>query len=405
MRVVITGLGAISALGSGADALSDALEAGRSGVTAQPGSPAHGLAPFAAASIAAPLGAAMPPAQRNLYDRHSLMALEAAAQAWAQAGLPAQASDPERAAVAWGTGLGGSVSLEASYQQMFTASPPRIHPYTIVRVMANSAGSHLAMKHQLRAAQFAVSNACASSAQAIGEALWLLRTGRADVALVGGSEAMLNTGSVLGWAAMGVMAPLDPDAPEQSCRPFDDARKGLVLGEGAAALVIETEAHALARGATPLAVLAGYGHSVDAVHLSRPDAAGQVRAMTAALADAGLKAGEVGYINTHGTATEVGDAVEAESITAVFGAQAVPISATKALHGHLIGAGGALELVATVQALRRGLLPASAHVRASRLSEQVDLITGEARVSTARAAMSNSFAFGGSNVCLVVSRL
>ncbi len=403
-QVWITGLGAISALGAGADTLADALTAGRSGVTAQPGSEAHALKPHAAASVTAPLGAGMPPAQRNLFDRHSLMALEAAAEAWAQAGLPATAPDPDRAAIAWGTGLGGSASLEASYQQVFTGQPPRVHPYTVVRVMANSAGSHLAMRHQLRAAQLSVANACASSAQAIGEALWLLRQGRANLALVGGSEAMLNIGSVLSWQAMGVMAPLDADAPAQSCRPFDDARKGLVLGEGAAALVIETEAHARARGVTaPLAVLCGYGHSVDAVHLSRPDTAGQVRAMTAALRDAGLQPADIGYLNAHGTATDVGDAVEAESVATVFGPRAVPVSATKALHGHLIGAGGALELVATVQALRRQTLPPSAHMRSSQLSTQVDLITGEARTTPLRAAMSNSFAFGGSNVTLVVS--
>lgn len=401
-RVWITGLGAVSALGQGADALTDALQAGRSGIAAQPGSEEHALRPYAAAAVTVPLAVGMPPAQRNLYDRHGLLALEAAAEAWAQAGLPATAPDPDRAAVAWGTGLGGSTSMEVSYTQMFTARPPRVHPYTVVRVMANSAASHLAMRHQLRAAQLAVSNACASSAQAIGEALWLLRNGRADMALVGGSESMLHTGSALGWQAMGVMAPLDPEAPEQSCRPFDDARKGLVLGEGAAALVIETEAHARARGATPLAVLAGYGHSVDAVHLSRPDAAGQARAMTAALRDAGLAPADIGYINAHGTATEVGDAVEAESIGAVFGTRAVPVSATKALHGHLIGAGGALELVATVQALRRQALPPSAHVRTSQLSELVDIVTGTARAATLRAAMSNSFAFGGSNVALVV---
>ncbi|MCE4557441.1 beta-ketoacyl-[acyl-carrier-protein] synthase family protein [Roseateles cellulosilyticus] len=400
--VWITGLGAISALGAGADTLADALQAGRSGITAQPGSEAHALKPFAAGVVTEALAAGMPPAQRNLYDRHGLLALEAAAEAWAQAGLPAAAPDPERAAIAWGTGLGGSISMETSYTQMFTARPPRIHPYTVVRVMANSAASHLAMRHQLRAAQLAISNACASSAQAIGEALWLLRNGRADLALVGGSESMLHVGSALGWQAMGVMAPLDADAPAQSCRPFDDGRKGLVLGEGAAALVLETEAHARARGATPLAVLAGYGHSVDAVHLSRPDAAGQARAMTAALRDAGLAAADIGYVNAHGTATEVGDAVEAESIAAVFGERAVAVSATKALHGHLIGAGGALELVATVQALRRGLLPPSAHVRSSALAAQVDLVTGEARPAAARAAMSNSFAFGGSNVALVV---
>ena len=405
MQIWITGVGAVSALGRGAPVLADALQDGRSGVQAQPGSPEHALEPFAAATVGNSLADEMPPAQRSLHDRHGLMALEAAAEAWAHAGLPERAGNPQRAAVAWGTGLGGSTSLEDCYVRMYATRPPRVHPHTVVRVMANSAASQLAIRYGLQAAQLAVSNACASSAQAIGEALWLLRQRRADLALVGGSEALLHAGSVLAWRAMGVMAPLDADAPEQSCRPFDDARKGLVLGEGAAALVIETDAHARARGATPLAVLAGYGHSVDAVHLSRPDAAGQIRAMTIALQDAGLGPSEIGYLNAHGTATEIGDAVEAESIAAVFGPRGVPVSATKALHGHLIGASGALELVATVLALRRGLLPPSAHRRSSALAARVDLITGGARDSRLRlrAAMSNSFAFGGSNVALVVT--
>ncbi|UXH79228.1 beta-ketoacyl-[acyl-carrier-protein] synthase family protein [Roseateles amylovorans] len=402
-QIWITGIGAFSALGPDADALAQALETGHSGVSLQPGDPARGLAPFAAAVIDTPLGQEMPPAQRNLYDRHSLMALRASAQAWAQAGLPAQSGDPTRAAVAWGTGLGGSNSLQQSYTEALTKETPRVHPYTVVRVMSNSAASHLAMTYALRGAMLSISNACASSAQAIGEALLMMRQGRADLMLVGGSESMLNHGSVMAWQAMGVMAPPDADQPAQSCRPFDNGRRGLVLGEGAAALVLETASHARARGASALAVLAGYGHSVDAVHLSRPDADGQERALRAALSDAGLSPEDIAYVNAHGTATDVGDAVEAESLARVFGARGVPVSATKALHGHLIGAGGALELVACVQALRRGLLPPSAHVRESQLAAVVDLIRDEPRrFDTTRAIVSNSFAFGGSNVSLVV---
>jgi 3-oxoacyl-[acyl-carrier-protein] synthase II len=400
--VWITGIGACSALGPDADALADALAQGRSGIALQPGDPEHGVAPFAAAAVTQPLGQEMPPAQRNLHDRHSLMALQAAREAWTQSGLPAAAATPERAAVAWGTGLGGSNALQLSYTEHLTKTPPRIHPYTVVRVMSNSAASHLAMKYGLKAAMLTISNACASSAQAIGEALMMLRQGRADVALVGGSEAMLNPGSVGAWQAMGVMAPPDPEDPSRSCRPFDDARKGLVLGEGAAALVLETESHARARGASALAVLAGYGHSVDAVHLSRPDADGQERALRAALADAGIAPSQVGYVNAHGTATDVGDVVEAESLARVFGPRGVPVSATKALHGHLIGAGGALELVACVQALRRGQLPPSANVRASALEEIADVIREPRAFDPSKAMVSNSFAFGGSNVSLVV---
>lgn len=406
--VWITGIGACSALGESADALAEALEAGRSGVSLQPGDPARGLAPFAAAAISRPLGQALPPAQRNLYDRHGLMALQAAAEAWTQAGLPAHAPQPTRAAVAWGTGLGGSNALQQSYTEMLTREAPRLHPYTVIRVMSNSAASHLAIQYQLQGAMLTISNACASSAQAIGEALMLLRQGRADLVLVGGSEAMLNAGSVMAWQAMGVMAPPDADDVAHSCRPFDDGRRGLVLGEGAAALVLETARHARARGAPALAELAGYGHSVDAVHLSRPDSDGQERAIRAALDDAGLAPADIAYVNAHGTATEVGDTVEAQTLARVFGPRAVPVSATKALHGHLIGAGGALELVASVQALRRGRLPASAHVRSSALADLVDLVQGPPRAlrpaldGEPQAVLSNSFAFGGSNVALVV---
>ena len=401
--VWITGIGACSALGPDAASFADALAQGRSGIALQPGDPARGVAPFAAAAVTQALGQDMPPAQRNLHDRHSLMALQAASEAWAQSGLPVTAPQPERAAVAWGTGLGGSNALQQSYGEHLTKETPRIHPYTVVRVMSNSAASHLAMRHGLRAAMLTISNACASSAQAIGEALMLLRQGRADLALVGGSEAMLNPGSVAAWQAMGVMAPPDPEEVSRSCRPFDDGRRGLVLGEGAAALVLETASHARARGASALAVLAGYGHSVDAVHLSRPDADGQERALRAALVDAGIEPAQVGYVNAHGTATDVGDAVEAESLARVFGPRGVPVSATKALHGHLIGAGGALELIACVQALRRGELPRSANVRTSALEEIADVIREPRAFDPSKSMVSNSFAFGGSNVSLVIS--
>lgn len=400
--VWITGIGACCALGPDAASLADALAQGRSGISLQPGDPARGVPPFAAAAITEPLGLDMPPAQRNLHDRHSLMALQAAREAWTQSGLPATSATPERSAVAWGTGLGGSNALQQSYGEHLTKETPRIHPYTVVRVMSNSAASHLAMKYGLKAAMLTISNACASSAQAIGEALMLLRHGRADVALVGGSEAMLNPGSVAAWQSMGVMAPADAEDVSRSCRPFDDGRKGLVLGEGSAALVLETESHARARGASALAVLAGYGHSVDAVHLSRPDADGQERALRAALADAGLTPAQVGYVNAHGTATDVGDAVEAESLARVFGPRGVPVSATKALHGHLIGAGGALELVACVQAIQRGELPRSAHVRTSALEEIADVVREPRAFDRSKSIVSNSFAFGGSNVSLVI---
>jgi 3-oxoacyl-(acyl-carrier-protein) synthase len=399
----ITGVGAISALGRGAARLNDALMACESGVRWQAGQPEVGLGPLVAADVREPLGQGLLPAQRALCDRHSLMALEAAAEAWQQAGLPAQAQAPERAACLWGTGLGGSCSLQQSYEQLLMSESHRVHPLTVMRVMGNSAASLLGIQYALQGAQLCFSNACASSAQAIGEAMSLMRQGRADLALVGGSEAMLNSGSLAAWRAMGVMASPDPQDPARSCRPFDDARSGLVLGEGAAALVLETESHARARGAIPLAELLGYGHSVDAVHMSRPDASGQFRAMRAALADAALPACAVDYVNAHGTATEVGDAVEAQSLTELFGVRGVAVSATKALHGHLIGAAGALELVVCVEAAQMRRAPPSAHIRYSALEKDLDLIRhGPRGLPDGAVLMSNSFAFGGSNVSLVL---
>jgi len=400
-HVWVTGLGACSALGPTAEALAEALEQGRSGVRRHAGKPERGLDDYVAAAVTQALGAGLPPAQLNLYDRSSLLSLQAAQEAWAQAGLPAAAPLPLRAAVAWGTGLGGAQSLEQSYTELLTRERPRIHPYTVLRTMGNASAAHLALRYQLRGGMTAVSNACASSAQAIGEALRQIRRGEADIVLAGGAEAMLQPGMLQAWQAMGVMARPDPEHPEQSCRPFDRVRAGLVLGEGAAALVLESEAHARARGARPLAELAGYGTSCDAVHLSRPDADGQLRAMRAALDDAGLHPAEIGYVNAHGTATEVGDAVEAASLAALFGPRGVPVSATKALHGHLLGGGGALELVAALQALRRGRLPATAHLRESELDGLVDLVRDQPRSQRIGALMSNSFAFGGSNAVLV----
>lgn len=402
--VWVTGLGACSALGSSVEALTEAVELGRSGVRLHAGDPSRGLPDYAAAAVEQDLTLGMAPAQRNLYDRSSLLGMEAARQAWAQAGLGEAAPDPLRAAVAWGTGLGGAQSIEQAYVELLTTERQRIHPYTVIRIMANATAAHLALRWQLRGAMTAVSNACASSAQAIGMALDQIRRGEADVVVAGGSEAMLFPGMLRAWQAMGVMAKPDPEAPAESCRPFDRARGGLVLGEGGAALVLESASHARRRGARPLAELAGYGSSCDAAHLSRPELQGQVQAMQRALADAGLAPAQIGYVNAHGTATDVGDAVEAQSLAELFGARGVPVSATKALHGHLIGAGGALELVVALQALRRGRIPVSAHVRETELDEQIDLVR-QTRVAPAlEAVMSNSFAFGGSNAVLVARR-
>jgi 3-oxoacyl-(acyl-carrier-protein) synthase len=409
-EVWVTGRGLLTPLGDDPVAFAASLEAQRSGVRLleAPGDARMGIAPRSCVVAALPgevaPGAGWPNSLVSLLDRVSLLGLRAAESAWADAGLQGTSIDPTRAGVSWGTGMGGAATAEQSYVELLTVAQPHLHPYTVVRAMNNACAAHVAMRLGLQGPMLAFSNACASAAQAIGEAMHLIRAGRADVVLAGGAEALLAPGVIRAWQSMGVLARPDGDRPEHSCRPFDTQRSGLVLGEGAGALVLERATHARARGAVPLAVLCGYGCSSDAAHLSRPDQAGQVRAMTLALADAGLVPADVGHVNAHGTGTKVGDAVEAMSIAAVFGAHRPAVTATKALHGHLMGAGGAVELIATIEALRRGMVPPSAHVRSSDCEAWIDLVRDAPRPLPLRAALSNSFAFGGTNAVLVVRR-
>jgi 3-oxoacyl-[acyl-carrier-protein] synthase II len=240
---------------------------------------------------------------------------------------------------------------------------------------------------------------------ALGEAMRTIAAGRADAMIAGGAEALLAPGTLTAWQALRTLAPADADNPAASCKPFDKRRAGLVLGEGAAAFVLEEESHARARGARILGLLTGYGNTCDAVHMSRPDRGGQTRAMREALAEAGLQPETIGYINAHGTATAVGDLVEAEAINAVFGAASPLVSSTKSLHGHLLGGAGALEFAVALLALNEGIVAPTAFLEqpdpAIRL-RHVPLRA--ARIAPPRAVMSNSFAFGGSNVVLVAQR-
>jgi 3-oxoacyl-[acyl-carrier-protein] synthase II len=273
--------------------------------------------------------------------------------------------------------------------------------------MNNAAGSNVAVKWGLRG-QFAnFSTACSSSAMAIGEATLAIRSGRADAVLAGGAEALLTPGMLAGWQALRTLAPADAADPAASCKPFDKRRGGLVLGEGAAALVLEEESRARARGAPILAIISGYGNSCDAVHMSKPDRDGQVRAMTQALAESGVAPADIGYINAHGTATIVGDVIECEAIRAVFGDAAgrIPVSSTKSMHGHLLGGAGALEMAAALMPFSEGLIPPTANLADIDPGCVVRHVPQKAeRGEIPRAVMSNSFAFGGSNVVLIAER-
>ena len=398
--VVISGLGVVSAIGLTGPEFFAALLAGRSGVARLPW-----REDTVAASVHWRDEDHFTRAQLATLDRFSQFALVTAQQAVDQAGLAPQQLKTSRAGVYFGSGLGGAQSLDSGYHA-WLAPGARVSPSTVVLSMANAAAAHISLRHGITGPVLTYSVACASAAVAIGEAFRAIRDGYLDVAIAGGSEALLAPGMVGAWNAMRVLAPPAAD-PAKSCRPFASDRAGLVLGEGAGALVLESESHLRARGGTPLAILAGYGISCDAIHLAKPDASGQASAMRSALADARLGPGDIGYINAHGTATPVGDPVETTSIKQAFGeaAQAVPISSTKALHGHLLGASGAVELIAAVMAVRERTVPPTWHLDARDPQCDLDYVANEPRNAPAlRAALSNSFAFGGTNAALVVTR-
>ncbi len=406
-RVAVTGAGVVSPLGKSLAEFHAALAEGRSGIRRLPESLAQGSGVQVGALVdwnPAPL---FNEAEAVNIDRVSQFALAAAAQALAASRLDLSAADRDRIGVYWGTGMGGAHTLEGAYKHVYGAGEWRVRPLTVVMAMNNAAGSNVAVRHGLRGPFANFSTACSSSAMALGEAMRTIMAGRADAIVAGGSEALLTPGTLAAWQALRTLAPADAADPAASCKPFDKRRAGLVLGEGAAAFVLEEESRARARGAPIHALLTAYGNSCDAAHMSRPDRDGQVRAMREALIEAGLEPNAIGYINAHGTATAVGDVVEAEAINVVFGAAAndVPVSSTKSLHGHLLGGAGALEFAVALLALEKGVLAPTAFLEQPDPACRVRHVRLRAeRVAPPRAVMSNSFAFGGSNVVLIAER-
>ncbi len=395
------GVGVVSAVGGDAPAFFAGLVAGRSGVRPLPYAP-----DVVAASVDFDADAHFDRMSLTTLDRFAQLALVASGEAVAQAGLEPHDFEGERCGVYFGSGLGGAGTIERSYRA-FLVGDGRLSPMTIIQTMANGAAAHIALRHRIHGPTLTYTVACASAAVAIGEAYRAIRDGYLDRAIVGGSEALLVAGSVASWSAMRVLAKTDPVRPEASCRPFSALRTGLVLGEGAGALALEAEELAAIRGREPLAELAGYGVTTDATHLTKPDANGQAAAMRAALDDARLEASSIGYLNAHGTATEVGDVVETQSIRAAFGRHAdrLAVSSTKALHGHLLGASGAVEFIAALFALRTGTLPPTCHLDAPDPKCDLDYVPNTARHGAPlEAVMSNSFAFGGTNAVLVARR-
>jgi 3-oxoacyl-[acyl-carrier-protein] synthase II len=400
----VTGCGIVTPLGDGWAAFDEALFAGRSALSTYtlslPGFPDQlvpvGRCDFDESKVES--------ATRVPLDRGSAMALVAGRNAAAQAGLVAGSYDPTRLGVYWGSGMGGASTLDHTLRSIWL-DQRRIRPTSVVSAMPNAPLAELALHFGARGAAIGYACACASAAVAIGEALYAIRAGRIDVAVVGGSEALLVPSGIGGWHAMRVLATVG-DNPANACRPFAADRSGFALGEGAAALVIESAAHARARGAAAHTALSGYATNCDGLHITQPDAAGQVRAMHSALKDAGLQPSDIGHVNSHGTATTAGDAAEAASLATVFGARQVPITATKSLTGHLLGAGGAVELIAMLRSLERGLVSPVSHQQPLDAAFEIDLVQGPARAPRSLLhAMSNSFAFGGTNAVLIGSRL
>jgi len=405
--VCVTGLGVISPIGNGVAGFLDGLRSGRSGIRPLQTDFAARIAYNAFGVVDLPAESSVPRSRLAGIDRVSALALIAAHEAVDTAGLRGHPA-LENAILCVGTGMGGAETLQAGYEELYLRGGLRPNPLMVVKAMNNAAAAHIALDFHCHGQSLTYSTACASSALAIGEAARAIRGGHADLAIAGGCEALLTLGTIIAWYAMRTLAIPDPLDPGSACRPFSADRTGLVLAEGAAFLILEEEQHARARGAPILARLSGYGTSTDATHLTKPDATGQARAMRAALADAGLEPTDIGYINAHGTATLAGDAVETAAIKQVFGshAAAVPVSSTKSMHGHVMGATGAIEFAAALLALRHGFLPPTINLHKPDPACDLDYVPNQARFDvTLRHVMSNSFAFGGSNAVLVASQV
>ena len=394
-RVAITGLGAICALGADVPSVWAAALRGDCGI--------RPIAGIATERLSATLAAEVPgfdpaahfePRRLAMLDRASQLALVAAREAMRDAG-DAVAEPPRAGAV-----LGASIGLgtfDSSYLQVYGERLNRVHPFTVPRIMPNAATSQVSIEFGLRGPSFAAASACASSNHAIGQAFHMIRCGMLDMALTGGSDAPITFGYVKGWEALRVLT-------ADACRPFSRDRSGLVIGEGAGILVLEAWDRAVARGATIQAELVGFGMSADAADITAPDAAGAAAAMRAALADAGLDPAAIGYVNAHGTGTRLNDSTESAALAQVFGDRLpeLPVSSTKSMIGHCMVASGALELVATVLALRERVLPPTIGFRVPDPECAVDCIPNAARDVSVDVALSNSFAFGGLNAVLAV---
>jgi nodulation protein E len=397
-RVVITGIGIISPLGLNLEETWNSLRQGRSAIASIQGVDFHKL--ILRFQNGAQVRGFDPtkhfePGKEDYIDRFAQFSVVAARDAMRDSGLKLTPQLREQCAVVCGSAVGGQAAIEVGFEDLYVTDRGRVHPLTIPKTMSNAGASHISMDLKLSGPTYTVSTACSSANHAIGQAFRLVRDGDAELSVTGGSEAMFTIGMLKAWEAMRVISP-------DTCRPFSRDRRGMILGEGGAMMILEPMEAAKARGAKIYSEICGFGMSSDAHHLTQPTVEGPARAMRDALRIAGLALEQVGYINAHGTGTPGNDPVETRAIRAVFCAHAdkLAVSSTKSMHGHALGAAGAIEAVATILALQHGILPPTANFTLPDPECDLDYIPNQARPQQVEAALSNSFAFGGLNAVL-----
>jgi len=408
-RVVVTGLGLITPLGTGVETTWAGLVQGRSGIRAITSFDATDLPSRIAGEVRDfDPDAFFSAKEAKRLERSQQFAVAASEMAVKDGGLTLDPNEAGKAAVIIGSAVGGLNKAESEYNKVLKRGPKGVAPLFILQILTNMAPSIVAIRLGFKGPNWATNSACATSAHAVGEATRLIQRGDAVVALAGGTEAPIGIMGMAGFSALRALS-TNNDDPEGASRPFDRDRDGFVLSEGAAVLLLEEMDHALLRGAKIYGELVGYGVTADAYHLTAPAPGheGAQRCMRMALAEAGLRPGDVGYINAHATATEIGDRMEAEALQSIFGAEnpGVLVSSTKSMTGHLTGAGGAAEAAFSLLAMDRGIVPPTINLRNPDDGVVLDLVPNQARVADLEVVMSNAFGFGGTNVTLVMRKV